>query len=136
MESRAVDSAGRMMTITPPLAIRIGLTAGVWPIEGEYEEARLYASSAGGYVLAVLRRGGAIERHLVSPEAREALRAAVSRGMAVAGRPVSEERPEVISESARSAFIRNQMIIALSSTAPPPRHFLRTTASALARICS
>ena len=106
------DSAGRMMTITPPLASRIGLTPDVWPVEGDYEEARLYASSAGGYVLAVLRRGGTIERHAVSPETREALRAAVSRGMAVAGRPVSEERPEVISEPARSAFVRNQMIIA------------------------
>ena len=106
------DSAGRMMTITPPLASRIGLTLAVWPVEGEYEEARLYASSTGGYVLAVLRRGGAIERHVMSPDAREALRAAVARGMAVAGRPVSEERPEVISEPARSAFVRNQMIIA------------------------
>ena len=32
--------------------------------------------------------------------------------MAVAGRPVSEERPEVISEPARSAFVRTEMIIA------------------------
>jgi hypothetical protein len=106
------DSAGRMMTITPPLASRIGLTASVWPVDGDYEEARLYASTAGGFVLAVLRRGGTIERHVLSPEAREALRASVSRGMAVAGRPVSEERPEVISEPARSAFVRNQLIIA------------------------
>ena len=117
------DSAGRMMTITPPLASRIGLTTNVWPVEGEYEEARLYASSAGGYVLAVLRRGGAIERYLVSPEAREALRAAVSRGMAVAGRPVSEERPEVISEPARSAFVRNQMIIAALIYGPAAASF-------------
>ena len=106
------DSAGRMMTITPQLASRIGLTAAVWPVEGEYEEARLYASSTGGYVLAVLRRGGAIERHVMSPDAREALQAAVSRGMEVAGRPVSEERPEVISEPARGAFVRNQMFAA------------------------
>jgi hypothetical protein len=117
------DSAGRMMTITPPLAIRIGLPPGVWPVEGDYEEARLYASSAGGYVLAVLRRGGAIERHAVSPEAREALRAAVSRGMAVAGRPVSEERPEVISEPARSAFVRNQMVIAALIYGPAAASF-------------
>jgi hypothetical protein len=32
--------------------------------------------------------------------------------MAVAGRPVTEERPELISEPARGAFVRNQMLIA------------------------
>ena len=106
------DSAGRIMTITPPLAARIALSPDVWPVTGDYEEARLYESSAGGYVLAVHRRGGTIERHVITPDAREALRFAVSRGMAVAGRPVSEERPELISEPARGAFVRNQMLIA------------------------
>jgi len=106
------DSAGRIMTITPPLAVRIGLTPDVWPITGDYEEARLYSSSTGGHVLAVHRRDGTIERHVLAPDAREALRAAVARGMAVAGRPVSEERPELISEPARGAFVRNQMLIA------------------------
>lgn len=106
------DSAGRITTITPPLAARIALSSDVWPVTGDYEEARLYSSSAGGYVLAVHRRGGTIERHSFSTEAREALRAAVSRGMAVAGRPVTEERPELISEPARGAFVRNQTIIA------------------------
>src|SRR5688572_5525608 len=105
------DSAGRIMTVTPPLAARVGLPSDVWPVTGDYEEARLYSSSAGGYVLAVHRRGGTIERHAIAPDAREALRAAVSRGMAVAGRPVSEERPELISEPARGAFVRNQMLI-------------------------
>jgi hypothetical protein len=106
------DSAGRIMTITPPLAARIALSADVWPATGDYEEARLYSSSTGGYVLAIHRRAGTIERHFMTPDAREALRAAVSRGMAVAGRPVSEERPELISEPARGAFVRNQMLIA------------------------
>lgn len=106
------DSAGRIMTITPPLAARIALSSDVWPVTGDYEEARLYSSSAGGYILAVHRRGGTIERHLIAPDAREALRAAVSRGMALAGRPVTEERPELISEPARGAFVRNQMLIA------------------------
>jgi hypothetical protein len=106
------DSAGRIMTITPPLAARIALSPDVWPVTGDFEEARLYSSSAGAYILAVHRRGGAIERHVLAADAREALRAAVSRGMAVAGRPVSEERPELISEPARGAFVRNQMLIA------------------------
>ena len=106
------DSAGRIMTITPPLAVRIALRADVWPVTGDYEEARLYSSSAGGYVLAVHRRGGSIERHVITDDDREALRAAVSAGMAVAGRPVTEERPELISEPARGAFVRNQMLIA------------------------
>ena len=100
------------MTITPPLVARLALPHDVWPVSGDYEEARLYLSSAGGYVLAVHRRGGTIERHLIAPDAREALRIAVSRGMAVAGRPVTEERPEQISEPARGAFVRNQMLIA------------------------
>ena len=106
------DSAGRIMTITPSLAARISLATDVWPVTGDYEEARLYSSSAGGYVLAVHRRGGAFDRYPFSSDAREALRVAVSRGMAVAGRPVTEERPELISEPARGAFVRNQMIIA------------------------
>jgi hypothetical protein len=106
------DSAGRIMTVTPPLAARIALSPNVWPVTGDYEEARLYSSSTGGYVLAVHRRGGTIERHVVASDAREALRTAVSRGMAVAGRPVTEERPELISEPARGAFVRNQMLIA------------------------
>jgi hypothetical protein len=106
------DSAGRITTITPPLAARISLSSEVWPVTGDYEEARLYSSSAGGYVLAVHRRDGAIDRHPLTPEAREALRVAVSLGMAVAGRPVTEERPELISEPARGAFVRNQMVIA------------------------
>jgi hypothetical protein len=106
------DSAGRITTITPPLAARIGLAPDVWPVTGDYEEVRLYSSSAGGYVLAVHRRGGTIERHAFTTGAREALRSAVSRGMAVAGRPVSEERPELISEPARGAFVRNQMLVA------------------------
>jgi len=106
------DSAGRIMTITPPLAARISLSAEVWPVTGDYEEARLYSSSGGGYILAIHRRDGTIERHFMAPDAREALRAAVSRGMAVAGRPVSEERPELVSEPARGTFVRNQMLIA------------------------
>lgn len=106
------DSSGRIMTITPPLAARISLSPDVWPVIGDYEEARLYSSSAGGYILAVHRRGGTIDRHPITDDAREAMRAAVSRGMAVAGRPVTEERPELISEPARGAFVRNQMLIA------------------------
>ena len=106
------DSAGRIMTITPPLAARIALPPDVWPVTGDYQEARLYSSSAGDYILAVHRRGGAIERYTITPETREALRVAVSRGMAVGGRPVSEEQPEIISEPARGAFVRNQMLIA------------------------
>jgi hypothetical protein len=106
------DSAGRIMTITPPLVTRITLGPDVWPVTGDFEEARLYSSSAGGYVLAVHRRDGTVDRFAVSAEAREALRVAVTQGTAVAGRPVTEERPELISEPARGAFVRNQMIIA------------------------
>jgi len=49
----------------------------VWPVTGDYEEARLSSSSSGGYVLAVHRRGGTIERHSITPDAREALRSPV-----------------------------------------------------------
>jgi len=71
------DSAGRIITITPPLAARIALSPDVWPVTGDYEEARLSSSSSGGYVLAVHRRGGTIERHSITPDAREALRSPV-----------------------------------------------------------
>jgi hypothetical protein len=123
------DSAGRIMTITPPMAARIGLRSEVWPVTGDYEEVRLYSSSGGGYVLAVHRRGGSIERHVIPDNAREALRVAVSAGMAVAGRPVTEERPELISEPARGAFVRNQMLIAALIYGPAAATFPEESSS-------
>jgi hypothetical protein len=106
------DSLGRVQTITPPLVARLGLEAPLWPVSGDFSEARLYAQGAGAYVLIVQRRSGALERYSLTEEQREALRSAVSAAMARAGRPTTEERPEFISEPAGNAFARNQTILA------------------------
>ncbi|CAN5833257.1 hypothetical protein BH11GEM1_BH11GEM1_35770 [soil metagenome] len=52
------DSAGRIMSISPPLAARLGLSAPLWPVTGDYIDARLYGIdvAGGGFVLVVQRQ--------------------------------------------------------------------------------
>ena len=104
------DSAGRVQVVTPPLAARLKLEPPTWPVSGDYVEARLFARGDGAWVIAVQRRNGAVERFTIDAQARAGLRAAVSQAMEGAGRPTSSnvERPEMISEPARGAFVRNQ----------------------------
>jgi hypothetical protein len=112
------DSAGRVRSITPPLAARLRLAAPAWPVAGDFVEARLYSVSTGGFVVVAERRGGRLDRYLLTVDQRLALRGAVTGGMGRAGRVVGEERPLVISEPARGGFIRNQMILAAVLYAP------------------
>jgi len=35
------DTAGRVMTLTPPLVARLSLAPPVWPVTGDFVEARL-----------------------------------------------------------------------------------------------
>lgn len=112
------DSAGKVRSLTPAFAARYELTAPVWPVSGEFAEARLYASSSGGHVLAVERRSGSIERHSLTDDALIALRAAIDAALVRTGAAATEVQPDVISGPARGAFVRNQMILSWILYAP------------------
>ena len=98
------DSAGAVRTLTPALVDRFQLSPPAWPVTGAFLEARLFSSSAGGYVLAVERPDLRIDRFPLTADGVAVLRGAVqsaSVGMAA-------ERP--LSEPVRGAFVRNQML--------------------------
>lgn len=80
------DSAGRVSVITPPLAARLGLQPPLWPVTGDYVDARLYVSgdSARSFVLVVRRPHDVMERYPVGAALRTELAVAVARGDALA----------------------------------------------------
>src|SRR5262245_3011547 len=104
------DSAGRIRTLTPSLVTRLGLTAPAWPVSGAFREARLFALSSGGRVLAVERPGGAVDRFTLEDNGA-ALRAAVDAAIARTGAIATDERADEVSVSARGHFIRRQMAL-------------------------
>jgi hypothetical protein len=106
----AFDSAGRVHALTPALVARLKLQPPAWPVAGAFREARLFASSAGGHVLAVERAGGAIERFSLSAEETAQLRSTIDVALAQTGAIGTEERADVVSEPARGAFVRDQML--------------------------
>lgn len=105
------DSAGKVHSLTPALVDRYQLTPPVWPVAGEFSEARLYRVSTGGLVLAVERRSGTLERHTLSESEAAALRSAVDAALVRTGAAVAEGEPETLSSPASGAFVRNQMIL-------------------------
>ena len=112
------DSAANVRSVTPALAARLGLQAPAWPVSGDYVQARLYAVSTGGMVLVVERAGGSLERFVLDAAQVAALRATLNEAMLAMGNRVGEDRPDVISEPARGAFLRNQMILAAGLYGP------------------
>ena len=114
----AFDSAGRVRSLTPALVTRLRLTAPTWPVEGVFREARLFRISTGGQVLAVERMSGTVERYPLSDDALRALQTAVDGAMSESGALVTEAQADVVSEPARGAFIRNQMLLAAMLYAP------------------
>jgi hypothetical protein len=112
------DSAGAVRSITPALVARLRLAAPGWPVRDDFVEARLYASSAGGYVLVAERRDGRLDRFALTAPDADALRATIMTAMAQAGRVVSEGGAARISEPARGAFVRNQTLLAAAMYAP------------------
>jgi hypothetical protein len=109
------DTAGRVMAITPALALRLGLLPPAWRVTGEFTEARLFATSENTFVLVVTRPGGVVERYPVSIEERAYLgeRAnSLPPGIRLNTRELGEAR------GVRRAFIRNQTIIGLGIYAP------------------
>ena len=112
------DSAANVRSVTPALAARLGLQSPAWPVPGDYVQARLYAVSTGGNVLVVERTGGTLERYAIEDTQLAALRAAITAATLSLGNRVGEDRPDVISEPARGAFLRNQMILAAGLYGP------------------
>ena len=106
------DTAGRILSVNPPLATRLGLTAPAWPVTGLFVEARLYQLNTGSHVLAVTRSGGSVDRFALDSSQTGALRAAFQEGLSRAGRVVAEDAASVISEPARGPFVRDQMLLA------------------------
>lgn len=110
----AFDSAGRVTVITPPLAARLGLSAPVWPVSGDYLEARLYmiddASTA--FVLVVRRQREVLERYPVDAGQRRELAAMIDRGnLLAAARGGPDAVPTFVSEPVRGLFVVNQTLL-------------------------
>ena len=112
------DSAGSVRSVTPALAARLGLGPPAFPASGVYLQARVYRVSTGGHVLVVERADGTLERHALTEEQFAGLRSRMEVAVASIGTRVGEERPDVISEPARGAFLRNQMILAAGLYGP------------------
>ncbi len=109
----AFDSAGRVMTITPPLAARLQLAAPLWPVTGDFVEARLFDRGNDTFVIAVQRSQGAIERYELSAAAQESLRSAVTTAMRRTGSLTTGERPDQISQPAKGRLVRDQVVLSL-----------------------
>jgi len=112
------DSAGAIQSITPALAARLGLTAPTWPVRDDFVDVRLFASSAGGFVLAAERRDGSVDRFALAVADADALRTTINAALTQAGRVVGTEDLARVSEPARDAFVRNQTILAAAMYAP------------------
>jgi hypothetical protein len=112
------DVAGHVSVITPPLAARLGLAAPVWPVTGDYLDARLYLlddpAGTGSFVLVVRRRQDVLERTPMDSVRRGELAEAIARGelsARIASGP--DSMPTYISEPVRGTFIFNQTMLGL-----------------------
>lgn len=102
------DSAGRVLVLTPAIASRLGLAPPAFTVSGNFTEARLYASSAGGHMLVVQRPSGVVERYALADADVASLRTMVARSLASGASPSGTDLP---SEPAARAFTRNQFLL-------------------------
>lgn len=107
----AFDSAGKVRSITPALVTRFHLAPPVWPVTGDFVEARLFQISSGGRVVTVERRTGAVERYAMSDEEAFAIIQAVDAGLTRLKPTDSAPRTAVLSAPAGGTFARNQMAL-------------------------
>lgn len=108
------DSAGRINVITAPLAARLGLSAPLWPVTGDYVDARLYAVDdvSSSFVLVVRRQREVLDRYAMDASARGQLAAIVTRGSVLAaGTTTPDAAPTFISEPVRGSFVLNQTLL-------------------------
>src|SRR5215211_1639782 len=111
------DMAGRISVITPTTAARLGLGPPAWRVTGDFLEARLYRLGDEGYVLAVRRLNGTVERYSLTREERQELASRV--GTLPPNYEITTQPRERISERlARNAFVRDQTIVGLVEYAP------------------
>jgi hypothetical protein len=107
------DSAGRVRSLTPQLVERHGLGAPAWPVTGAFVEARLFSLSGGGHVLVVERPTGALERYPLTDADVATLRAAVDSALARESATSGPAAVMPVSQPARGAFARNQMLLSI-----------------------
>ena len=117
------DSAGRIVAITPPLAARLGLEAPLWPVGGDYLDARLYAldEQNSSFVLVVRRPREVLERYPLDAQRRRELGAAVDRGNALAIAATglgADSMPTYISEPVRGSFVFHQTALGAAIFGP------------------
>jgi len=109
----AFDTAGRLLTLSPPLVQRLGLGAPLWPGTGDFVEARLFQRLDGTYVLAVEQRDGSIWRFPLDAAMRARLAEAVAMGMVTTGLLSTTERADFVSEPAGNRFVMSQLAAGL-----------------------
>jgi hypothetical protein len=107
----AFDSAGRLLAITPPLAARLGLAPPLWPVTGDYIDARLYAvdDSSRAFVIVARRQRDVLDRFPIDAAHRVELARAISRGMSLTVAGVTpDSAPTYVSEPVRGGFVAAQ----------------------------
>ena len=117
----AFDSAGRILSLTPPLVARLGLAAPVWPVSGDFLDARLYeiGDSLRTYVIVVRRQREELERFPLDAAARERLAGAIALSIAASpGAGTRDSLPTYISEPVRGQFVLNQTLLGLTVFGP------------------
>ena len=130
----AFDTAGRLMSITPPLAARLGLAAPVWPVAGDYVDARLYEldDSSGNAVLVVRRQRDVLERFPIGSAQRTDLARAIARGTARAPDGDRESVAFAVSEPVKGAYVVNQTVLGGVLFGPLTASLVREPAAATA----
>jgi len=111
------DAQGRVWAITRAIAQRLQLAPPLWPIEGEYVEARLYESDD-GWVLVAERSDDEFERWPLDDAAHASLAEHLGRHTPASGIATTKERTDTERRTAGGAFVRNQMIGALTVYGP------------------
>ena len=111
------DSAHRVLAVTPILAERLRLAEPLWPVRGEYRDARLYSLSQGGFVLVALLPSGALQRYELTDAQRTTLGAAIDLAMATSGNPTAPAGTEV-SEPAGNGYARHVTVLSAALYAP------------------
>lgn len=102
------------MVITPPLAARLGLAAPLWPVTGDYLDARLYALDEvnTNFVLVVRLQRDVLDRYPIDAATRSQLATVVERGnMLAIGAVTPDSAPSFISEPVRGSFVLNQTLL-------------------------
>lgn len=104
------DPAGRLSTLSPSIVTRLGLRAPLWPVVGDYVDARLYERPGGDFVIVVQKASGTIDRYPLTAQSRQELANVLAQAMVTTGLASSAERLDMISEPAGNRFVLNQVV--------------------------